>query len=197
MATKKRNKKYIPKLNDEHIPFIERSTSLIIKYINEFAIKLNGELTTYNIINHLLMAHRFTFMDELEYLEVRWGAENIFIELDKLLKDNPSLPQGYIFNISETVRDLILSFLKELKSKLFNITKRSEYAKLFKEMIVSHNIYCYDKPYINMWLNRDEIADSLLCCRKRIEMPSIRKAKIQGKIAFINQGKDIEYMELI
>ena len=194
----KRNKKYNPnKFKDNHIPYLERATSPIIRYINEFVTSLNGNITVSNVVHHVLMAHRFTFMDGLEYTEIRWCAENIFIELDKLLANNPELSKHHIVDINDMDRELMLAFLEELKCKLFAITKREDYAKLFKDMIVSHNIYCYDKPYIQKWLDKNEIADSLLCCRKRIEIPNIIKAKKQGKIAYVNDGKDIEYMEVI
>jgi hypothetical protein len=191
----KRNKKYNPhKYGDKHIPFIERATSPIVRYINEFVTSLRSDVTVEDVVNHLLMAHRFTFMDGLEYTELRWLAENIFIKLDKLLIDNPELSQHHAIDITANDRELILSFLSELKIKLYNITSRELYARLFKDMIVSHNIYCHDKPYIKTWLNTDEIADSLTCCRKRVEMPNIIKAKKEGKIAYFNDGGDIDYM---
>ena len=195
----KRNKKYSPHkfIDENYISRDERIKSRIVIYINEFIASLNSNVTVSDAVNHLLMAHRFTFMDGLEYMEVRWLAENIFIQLDKLLEYNPALSQHHIIDMSEPDRELILLFLKELKIKLYNIKSREVYAKLFQDMIVSHNIYCYDKLYINRWLNRDEIKDSLVCCRKRIETSNINKAYKQGKVAYFNEGGDIDYKDTI
>jgi hypothetical protein len=83
-AKNKRTKKYNPlKNHDEHIPFLERATSPIVRYINEFIAALqHDKITVSDIINHVLMMHRFTFMQDLEYTEIRWLAENLFIEVD-------------------------------------------------------------------------------------------------------------------
>ena len=192
----KRNKKYSPHkfFDDNYISRDERIKSPIVRYINEFVTSLHSDVTVEDVVNHLLMAHRFTFMDGLEYTELRWLAENIFIKLDKLLIDNPELSQHHVIDITANDRELILSFLSELKIKLYNITSRELYARLFKDMIVSHNIYCHDKLYIKTWLNTGEIADSLTCCRKRVEMPNIIKAKKEGKMPYFNDGGDIDYM---
>ena len=169
----------------------------MIKYINIFTQRLNSEVTMADIVNHMLMTHRFTMMEGLEYINVRQTIEKYFLKLDELLLENPELSEKYVMKIHYKHCDLILAFLIEVKNKIRSITTRTEYAQLFREMINDHNIYCYDKNHIRRWLDNKEIENALFSCRKRIMRPEIIKAKRAGKIVYFDETGDINFMEVV
>lgn len=186
---KKRNKKYNPvktaeykrKMHDIISPH-EYENSVFDEYFTDFRNYLANGILIKQMLEYAIMLHRFTFMQGLEYLNIRDIVDKWFKTIEPLtdeeinaqLQDKAKLHYKHV--------QLLLLFCDEIENKLKSIKTRVEYSHLHKEMIINHNLFCsISKPYIWRWADKESLNKSMQTVQLKLSEVEIAKAKATGK----------------
>jgi hypothetical protein len=187
--TKKRNKKYNPVKTAEYkrkmrdiIPPYEYETSVFNRYFKELRGYLTNGILFKQMLQYAIMLHRFTFMQGLEYENIRLIIDKWFKSLEHLTDDEINV------NLLDKVKlhykhvQLLLLFCDEVEAKIKSIRTRTEYTLLHKDMILNHNLFCsITAPYIWRWTDATELRESMETIQLKLSEVEIAKAKATGK----------------
>lgn len=184
------------KLRNNHISPIEFANSTYRIYLDRVKQSLiDNSLTLDLLFEEIVQLHRFTFMQNLDYVNIRAIIESLF---DKYCIDiwDECTPERLAspVKIHHKQRELLHQFCCLVYAEVASFTLRSEFAKANLDMITNHQIYCgIKKPVVARFISQDGVTEAQETIRLRVHQKELYTEAKSGKRILIDETGDYIY----
>lgn len=181
------------RLRNNYISPIEYANSTYKIYLDRVKQSLiDNSLTLDLLFEEIVQLHRFTFMQNLDYVNIRAIIESIF---DKYCIDiwDECTPERLAspVKIHYKQRELLHQFCCLVYAEVASFTLRSEFAKANLDMITNHQIYCgLKKPVVARFISQDGVTEAQETIRLRVHQKQLYNAALAGKQITIDASGD-------